>query len=380
MADINITATPIAVTIVQSGDPRWGLPFVRDPELDTIFYCDATDRLGNEDAGVIKLTLTPLGTAINKTIWPDPIEVTATPGGTFAAGVLVNPALLTIAVTLSSQAAALTELFKKHWVKWSNIGYLDFTIWKDNIAGERPLDWPGWVYVIKKLNNRVMAYGENGVSILAPAGSTYGLNTVHRLGLIGKQAVAGDDTVHFFIDKEGNLWSIGESLERLDYSEYLASLSNPVLSWDPENKLLYICDGTLGFIYSPADRGLGKGPVNITGLGYKDGISYAVAPIAISTPTFEVWTDIFDMGTRMGKGVDSIELGTDLAVVLKAAVRYRQDKAASFSQTDWATVTSEGIAFIQCYGQEFQFGVKADTYEYFELDYIQVNGKVYNLW
>jgi hypothetical protein len=316
MADTNITADPIVIATVQYGTPIFGIPFVRDPELDITFYCDDEDELG-VPKGIIRLTTVPLGDYLNLTIWPEAIEVTTTQEGSFIESVFISSGLLEVEIIFSSEIDVLTELFKKNWVKWSNIGYLDFTIWKDNVAGERPLDWKGWVYEIKKLKRNVIVYGENGISLLVPADNTYGLNTIYRLGLKGKQAVAGDESIHFFIDKEGTLWSISESLEKLGYSEYLDSLSNPVLSWDLNNRLLYICDGTLGFIYSPDSKSLGKGPNNITGIGYQGGASYIAAPIAISTPTLELWTDIYDIGVRKGKSIESLEFGVDLTTALK---------------------------------------------------------------
>lgn len=397
MADTNIEADPIILTSTQVGNrlvyglisltiapranPLWGHVFVRHPELDITFNCGDSDKFDNEEAGIIKLTLTPISQYLNITVWSDYIEVSiSSVDANWVEGIAISEGLIELTAAFGREIDVLTEMFKRNWIKWSNIGSLDFTIWKDNIAGERPLDWPGWVYMVKKLGKRVVAYGENGVSILTPSGVAWGLDTIYRLGLKGRQAIAGDEITHFFIDKEGKLFSVSESFDKLDYSEYLSNLSNPVLSWDPKSRLLYICDGTLGFIYSQDSKSLGKGPVNITGIGYQGGTLYPVAPIAISTPAFEVWSDIYDLGSREGKTIEALEIGTDFSGTLKAAVKYRQDKSASFRQTDWATVNEEGVAFIQCYGQEFQFGAKSDTYEYFELDYIKAIGRLYKLW
>lgn len=376
---ITINADPIIITAEPLASPAFGEPFVRHPELDITFNCRMSYGDGIFDVGIITITTTPVGALGFVIIWPDPILITATQLGTDVAGYVTTDTI--ISITLGwSDIDVLTELFKKNWIKWSKIGSMDFTIGRDNIAGERPLDWKGWVYEIKKLGNRVAVYGENGVSLLTPSNNAFGLSTVHRLGLKGKQAIAGDETTHYFIDKEGTLWSLGEGLTRLDYSEYLVDLTNPVLSWDLENRLLYICDGVRGFVYSPEDKSLGKGPSTITGIGYQEGTAYIASSITIVTPTFEVWTDTYDMGTRKGKGIESLEFGIDLTIDLKAAVRYRLDKSASFRQTEWQTLNSEGVAYIQCYGQEFQFGVKADSYQYFEPDYIKVNGRVYDKW
>ena len=266
----------------------------------------------------------------------------------------------------------------RNWVKWSNIGSLDFTIWKDNVAGERPLDWKGLVYSIKKLGSKVVAYGENGVSFLIPAGNTYGLQTILTLGLSGKQAVSGNDSTHYFIDTTGQLWSLGDSLELLDYSEYLGSLSNPVLSWDTKEDLLYICTGTEGYVYCPKTRSLGSGPVNVTSVATQGGVLYTAAPAAITTPPFEICSDIYDMGTHKYKTIFEIEFGTNIAGTLQAAIDYRASFSDDFTQTAWKTVPVKGAVLITALGREFRIRAKVLAWEYLELDYIIVKGLVHD--
>ena len=279
---------------------------------------------------------------------------------------------------------------KKNWIKWSNIGSADFTIWKDNIAGGRPLDLQGWVWTLKKLGNKVMAYGENGVSSLFPVDNTYGLRTIYAVGIKGKQAVAGDKSVHFFVDILGQLHSIGEltrksSLfeettypEKLDYSEYLSAMGDITLSWDSLNNLLYICDGTLGYIYNNSTKSFGSGPVNVTGIHNQNGISYVGASEAIVTPYFEIHTDIFDFGNRKNKEIKYIEVGTDLTNILEGSIDYRLAKNESFYSTPWVAVTPSGILYLPCFGVEFKFKFRVNTLETFEIDYIKIRGKIDN--
>ena len=163
----------------------------------------------------------------------------------------------------------------------------------------------------------------------------------------------------------------------MDYREYLASVTNPVLTWDDQENLLYICNGTSGYVYSPDSESFGQGPVNITGIKYQSGVQYAVAPAAIVTPSFEIWTGTQDLGVRQGKNIESLDISTNMTENLYAAIRHRQVKSSAFSQTNWYLVDPRGQVFIPCYGSEFQFGLKVDAdddYEYFEMDYLTVNG------
>ena len=379
---IDIIADPIVVTMWQRGNVTLNPPAAINVALNQSFIVSA-----------IATTISILGSWLNVNIAASPIIVTTSILGTIKTGKMLSSGASTtivVTVTINPSADMLTEGVRKNWVKWSNIGNLDFTIWKDNIAGERPLDWKGWVYEIKKLGNKVVVYGENGVSLLAPSGNTYGLLPIHRIGLKGRQAVAGNKKVQFFVDNSGKLFSIGETVmkasmfeasiypEKLDYSEYLASMNDIVLSWDELNNLLYICDGLSGYIYSPDSKSLGSGPINITGIGAQGRVLYTAASGTIAIPTFEICTDIYDMGSRKNKTIASIEIGTDVTEDLWASIDYRLDKADAFATIAWSRVNPNGIAVIPCFGVEFRFKVKMTSYEYFELDYIKVNGVIHN--
>jgi len=262
-------------------------------------------------------------------------------------------------------------------VMWSKIGSMDFTIGKDNVAGQRALDWSGWVYHVKKLGSKAVVYGENGVSFLIPSGVAYGLQTIHRIGLKSKNAVAGTEDAHFFIDNKDQLFSLSEGLEKLDYSEYLTVLTDPVLSFDIEANLLYICDGTYGFVYSPIDKSLGEGPVNVTGISSQGGTLYVAAPAAITTPAFEICTDIYDSGTRKCKTIQFVDFGTNLDQTLYGSVDHRKNTSDSFSQSPWKEVHENGRLWQTVFGREFRFRLKVLEYEYFDVDYIKPYGKVH---
>ena len=279
-------------------------------------------------------------------------------------------------LVVQSYSEMYVTVTRRNWVRWSNIGSLDFTVGLDNVAGERPMDWSGLVYKIMKLGSKVIVYGEGGVSVLSPHDVSYGLTTVLSHGLRGRRAVAGNDFVHFFMDTLGCLYYFGESLEKLGYEEYLSRMTDPILSYDHVTKLLYLCDGTHGFVYSHNEKSLGEGPVNITGICYKGSEYYIASPGEIETPTFEIWTDIIDFGTRNAKTIHSIEVGTDLESELLVAAEFRMDKGGIFIRLPWVRTNPAGIASMICHGREFRIGVKAECYEYFEIDYIDIEGKI----
>ena len=358
----------------------------RDPVLDITFDC-----LSNDEQGILISMGEIFGEWLNTFIAADPLKVNLTISGDYDKSISFS-CIFNTSLTLkpNDDYIHFATSLKLNWVKWSNIGHLNFTVWKDNIAGERPLDWKGAVYSLKKLGNKVVAYGENGVSFLVPVGNTYGLNTVHRVGLKGRQAVSGNNSIQFFVDTKGRLFSLGEIPmksnvfeassypQKLDYSEYLSDMSDLVLSWDEENRLLYICDGEKGYVYNPENYSLGAGPATITGVGSQGGILYIASPTLISTPAFEIGTDIYDFGTTKYKTIHEIEFGTNVSGVLQAAIEYRSDFTGDFKQTEWKDVMKKGNVFLTALGREFRFKAKITDYEYIELDYINIKGIIHD--
>jgi hypothetical protein len=362
--------------------PDYYNPTPRNPLLDTNFDCYGYDRLGNPYRGVGVITIDGNGIWLNKTIFASPGEITVSSYGNIGFWrAVASPGVVIISGEVASFGGYVPFAAggKTNWVKWSNIGSLNFTIGKDNVAGERPLDCKGTVYAIKKLGNKAVAYGENGVSFLVPAGAAYGLNTVYRIGLKSKNAVAGDETKHFFIDKAGQLWKVGESLDKLDYSEYLSLMNNNlVMSYDNLNNLIYICDGSVGYVYSPNSNSLGECQANITGMGWQGGTLFVVAPAAIVTDPFKLCTDIYDMGTRKNKTIYSLDFGVDLSNSLYVAIDYRRSINGSFSTTPWMIGSPKGHVNIIAFGLEFRIRAKTLTYEWFHPDYIKISGVVHD--
>lgn len=376
----SVVASEVLWGIISGGTPTY-----RNPELDQVFDCHTTIGDNTDEIGVLTLTTSILGTWLNVRIVEDTtLSITTSIIGSFTVNIIAG-ADTTLEITVSLHAAYFTVAgidyvpfttpSKANWIKWSDIGSIDFTIGRDNVAGERPLDWSGYVHAIKKLGSKLVVYGENGVSLITPAGTSFGLTTIYPVGLKGKHAVAGDNTKHFFVDKEGQLWKLADGLNLLDYSEYLSTLlSNMVMSYDSTNNLIYMCDSSKGYVYDVPDGSLGCGPSSITGIGYQSGVQYIVSPYTIVNDSFEICTDIYDFGTRNGKTIHELEFGTDNTVALYAAIDYRRDRSIGFFMTPWHLVWKNGRVPINAYGREFRIRLRAASYEYFELDYIKVSG------
>ena len=374
---ISVTADPIDVTTTLDQPVIGHYPAgTRNPALDQTFIVPSDG---------LNATLSLLGGWKNVGIVGSPVLVTVSLQGTWRSAVKITATPITVTLTplagLSSSGGSVffTSGPKSNWVKWSDIGNLDFTVDRRNVAGERPLDWNGTVHALLMLGKQVIAYGANGVSRLTPSGSAYGLEPIYPLGLKNKQAVAEAGVgVHYFVDVKSQLWKLSGGLELLDYSEYLSTLGSTVLSWNPELGLLHICDGTVGFVYNPESNSLGRGPVNVTGIDSQNGTLYVVSPATISMPVFEIVTDIYDLGSRHAKSIQSVEYGINATVQLDTRIEFRQKKNAAFLITNWYPVDSRGVRYIECYGYEFKFHLRAASAEWLRLDYVRVNGVIHD--
>lgn len=395
---INVSATPIPISVtLKPGLMVHSPPAPRDPNLDKDFTYFALDGRFNP---TVEVTLN--GTWLNVGVIAEPIPIIISILGNESMGVTILSGLIDLTLTIGQSEIATTSAFitgpqfttepgggKRNWVKWSRIGSADFTIWKDNIAGEAPMDWKGWVYDIRKLVNtstvaplsadrtKAVVYGKNGITLLSPHDNVFGPKVIQRGGLWSQQAVTGNDFVHFFIDSKGVMWQLDEKLQMLGYKEFFSSMSSIVMSYDELNQLVYICDGTVGYVYSIADMSLGRGPANITSIGVRDGEVVYGAPAAIAIPPFSYCSDIYDMNTRKPKTISSVEWAINAVQNLWSAIDYRLNKEDAFKSTKWAYVNPSGKAVIPCYGTEFRFRLKGITYEDFKLDAFRVNGTVH---
>jgi hypothetical protein len=326
----------------------------------------------------IEIDLGIVGHVLDLGLAPTSVGLTVSilSGGTDV-GKVINVDPLEIAIIEPAGGAVTLQLGRCNVVRWGKIGYFNFDIDDSNIAGERPMDWAGCIYHIRKLGDKVAIYGENGVTLMKPSGIHWGMDTIQRIGLKNKGAFAGSDMRHFFVNTLGELFQLDETLTKLDYAEYLANMGTIILTYDPEKNLLYICDGSSGYVYSPTSKSMGECSENITGLGARNNILYVASAGEIVTPRLDICTDIYDFGTRKPKTIQSVEVGTNLTDFLYVSVDYRLHYKDDFRQIGWFLVNPEGKAWPKCYGTEFRFRIRSTVYEYFEIDYMKVRGHIH---
>jgi len=339
------------------------------------FNCLNYDSSGNPGRGVLKLSPSLGGAWTGIGIFSDPLVLSPSLGGGLVVGLVFNVDPLVLNPSLYGDVTfALPTL---NWVAWSDIGSINFTIDRKNTAGNRPMDWIGVVHDILKLGNNpsyVIVYGSGGVSRLTPFENTFGLSNINMVGLLGPWSVCGDDDVHFFIDGDGKLWSLADRLEKLDYSEFLNKMDSPIMTLDKFNELVFICDGTLGYVYSVRDHSLGTGPNNITCVGNAVGTQYFAASGDVSTPVFEFCSDSFDLRSRRHKSIASLEFGAVPQGDAYAALDIKVHPNKSFITTPWVPVGPNGVCNVRGFGQEFRVRYKLSSYEDISMGWYKLHG------
>jgi len=140
------------------------------------------------------------------------------------------------------------------FIAWSNIGEFNFEPSKRNEANFFRAPWQGRVERLAPLGDAIVAYGDNGIIALAPMPESphVGTKPLPGSGLLQELAVAGDQHLHIFLDKEKYLWKIGRDMmpKKIGYEEYIDKLVSEkiVISFDTLYRRFYISDGERCFL------------------------------------------------------------------------------------------------------------------------------------
>jgi hypothetical protein len=343
------------------------------PELNVFYNGAAANK-----QGFIKFEITLTGASLNQTFVADYI--------TFDLQMLGSPPVGDtkfgaeyIGLSMGLLGEAIANRQRANWVGWGKIGEANFKMDLVNDAGFRPMVWDGYCFALLQLGNSAVAYGTNGVTLIYPAQQTFGFRELENgVGVKSKDSVAGNDKVHYFIDRDNQLWKVTEreGAQLLDYSEFLSTLNNPVCFYDNYQQRLIISDETNGFILTQA--GLGGGYYNLTGY-VRDAGTYVVASCTtVTRPQPYIITAPIDFGQRGSKTITSVHMSTDTPELFELAYDYRFTQGADWKETHWVPFNSWGTAFLRCSALEFRIKIKAIDDELdvpwdAQIDYLNIN-------
>jgi hypothetical protein len=271
-------------------------------------------------------------------------------------------------------------------IVWGKIGSVDLTPTNSGEAGYKVItEFSGVVHKVKTLGDIVIVYGANGIVMMKPEGVVFGFKQISSNGIPSITAVGGNDREHVCIDNRYRLWRLNEKqMEKLDYSEELSNLtlSDTVISYDPELDEYYISDGSLGFLLTR--HGFSKIYQYASSVITLDGTTY-IAGANGSDTSFILETDTLDFGVRGDKTVVAVEVGMpgDLAMSVKMAwgsKDFRFDYTFGFILTEddgfiyapSVLCNPNGIAYPRVTADKHRVRLTADSFTNVQIDYINI--------
>ena len=339
-----------------------------DPANDVIIILDYLD-----EPRWIALDFQITGAPLNRVLFAESIRFLMRLRGEIPTGTHVR-ANSTIYLSFDIRGEYVIESARRNWVGWSKIGVASFVLDRTNDAGFRPMDWRGAVLALKQLQNDAIVYGTHGVTRMYPSGATFGFRNILPIGIKSKNAVCGTTTIHYFIDRNNQLWSLtDQETTFLGFQEYLEILANPSLFYDEFLSRVVISDTRAGYIYTAS--GLGGGYGNLSSYCYLEGNLLTQSPSQILQVPLEFATDIIDLGRRGQKTLESVHVGTDTIERLFLAYDYRFSKSSNFVSTPWVIVNPSGVGFLKCAGEEFRIKLRSYHLTEFAVDYLNINFK-----
>ena len=250
--------------------------------------------------------------------------------------------------------------------------------------GFMPMPYPGVIYAVKPLGNGVMVYGSEGIAYMphvsaAEPAPTFGLTPIMRNGIAGRGAVAGNEHMHVFVDREGDVWRMPADLDlkKLGYREWTRDLLDSQLSvsHDPKRVDFYISTPDTCFLLTT--NGMSQvhqqpTSVSVQGSDLIGLFNETLVPEYELDDEMRIVTNMFDMNLRGQKTITAFGVGINTASPVRVAIDYRYSKSEEFKRTHFVTCNKEGNAILRIAGTEFRAVVHVDDYENAELDYIKV--------
>lgn len=240
-------------------------------------------------------------------------------------------------------------------VLWSKVGSFEFDPEGRSTDGYTRLQWThkdeqSRIYRLRKLGNSVIAYGTDGITALLPKSqpvSTYGQQELKYPVPIGPNAIAGDETVHGYVDTNYEFRVITPDLKvtNLGYKEFLETLTTTPLnvSYVPSIGTFYVSDGTE--CYAINKYGAYSTYQLLTSAGdFRDGVFGFYLDSADHVPALT--TEIQDFGVRGLKTIATVETGINSSTVFYGALDYAYNynvARGSFDTSDWIQINKEGL-------------------------------------
>jgi len=273
-------------------------------------------------------------------------------------------------------------------VAWSAIGSFQFDPAQDIVAGSATLflnnvsQSAAIIYKVLPLENCVAVYSDAGKLLLRPnvVGNsfTYGSQPLSGFGVSSGNHVAGDKSIHGFVDIRNDFWTLTSSgeLTLRGYREWLDDIMSvdTIVSYAPKNKSFYISNGVECLIINEFGAHKAHQLPSSVFQGF-DGYLYGTLDDNEDEEA-RIVTDNLDFGSRGIKSVESLLVGISQSEgIADMAVDWRVHKSAVFQRSSYVTGGPTAEAAIHVAALDFRLVLKADTYVGTYVHYLMPNIK-----
>lgn len=274
--------------------------------------------------------------------------------------------------------AANFGLDKENWVAWGGIGKLDLDNLlsnedRSNITGFMPMGFPGEIYKVKKLGDKIIVYGAQGICAIKPGSvrpyktmAQFGREDIFNFGIAGKYCAAGNDNLHVFIDNQGYFHAMDATGKhnKLGYKNFISNLENEiVITFDELKGEYYISDGERCYLFSAGMTEVYQSPSGIVRQGSAlYGVTYDNSDESayITTNSLNMMTD----SIKTVQTVEAMMTGTNL----QGAIDYRFKPSESFARGMIKNLSRHGTFVPMISGVDLRLHLKASTYVDFSID------------
>jgi hypothetical protein len=266
-------------------------------------------------------------------------------------------------------------------VAWSRIGQVDLTTLlslstddKTVSSGTKVMEWDGEVYSVLKLGKSVAVYGSGGISALIEATDpigTFGYRQINEVGIAGRNAVAGGETEHLWVDKSGYVWLMKVDLQPklLGYQEWMLALTDIadiVVSYDSQKGDWYISDGATTYLCN--ERGMTSVYQHPTSVAPYGGGLIGITEDGTNL-TSMLCTDRLDFQNRDIKTVNTLEADVGTTAVY-GAIDYKFNVNEDWGISTYKQFNKHGFCTPIMSGVELRLRLRWTDYTTFGLSYI----------
>jgi len=254
--------------------------------------------------------------------------------------------------------------------------FLDYRARND--MGLMPLPRFGLITALKSVDEGVLVFGAESVSLLTPIVEpepTFGHLPLIPTGPLWTHCVCGDAALNTFVDTAGCIWQIrGTKVERLDYQHLnLIALnypSTPKCAFNPLKRETYLNVSDAGAYCISESGGVTFVPRQIASGGMCNG-KWAVAQTAAQFTGFRGVTETLDFGVRDLKTVRGVYVALASGTVVDVTIEYRTSYDGNWAIGARGSLKQSGWLHCMTSGVEFRLTLDSDGQD-IEMDYIRI--------